>query len=95
MKRTRKRHLGIAAALSTIAIAAPVSTAGAAVGPGPFVPAGWDGVPAVALPVTGPGAGQAAALIGPTIITTAPTTFINTNNQVSAADNWSGGQAAP
>jgi len=29
------------------------------------------------------------------IITTAPTIFINTNNQVSVDGNWSGGQAAP
>ena len=42
-----------------------------------------------------PGLGQVAAVIGPTIITTAPSTFINTNNQVSAGSNASGGQATP
>jgi hypothetical protein len=96
MKPTRTRRVVAAAALSTIAIAAPISTAGAATAAPAVAPfaTGWDGSPAVTLPATGPVAGQAAAVIGPTIITTAPTTFINTNNQVSAGDNWSGGQAA-
>jgi hypothetical protein len=39
---------------------------------------------AVTLPVTGPVAGQAATVIGPTFITTGPATFINTNTQVSS-----------
>jgi hypothetical protein len=32
------------------------------------------------------------SVVGPVIITTAPSSFINTNNQVSAGGNWSGGQ---
>jgi hypothetical protein len=32
---------------------------------------------------------------GPAIITTAPSSFVNTNNQVAAGGNWSGGQSAP
>jgi hypothetical protein len=34
------------------------------------------------------------AVVGPVIITTAPSSFINTNNQVSAGGNVSGGQVA-
>jgi hypothetical protein len=52
---------------------------------------GTGGVP---FGFVGPGVGQAASVIGPTIITTAPSAFINTNNQVSAGSNLSGGQAA-
>ncbi|MCW3047479.1 MAG: hypothetical protein JWO74_1763 [Solirubrobacterales bacterium] len=37
-----------------------------------------------------PGVGHATTVVGPTIITTTPSTFINTNNQVSPAT-----QAAP
>jgi hypothetical protein len=51
------------------------------------------GVGTAGLPFTG-GFGQTASVIGPTIITTAPSLFINTNNQVSAGSNLSGGQAA-
>jgi hypothetical protein len=93
-------HLvGAAVALSTMAIAAPVSTAGAATAPPAVAPVailtgGWDGSPVVTLPTTAPVAGQAATIIGPAIITTAPTTFINTNNQVTAGSAWSGGQLA-
>jgi hypothetical protein len=45
-------------------------------------------------PVIGPATG-AIEVVGPTIITTAPSSFINTNNQVSAGGNWSGGQVGP
>jgi hypothetical protein len=42
-----------------------------------------------------PSVGGVAAVIGPTIITTAPgVTFINTNNQVSAGSPVMGGQVA-
>jgi hypothetical protein len=67
--------VGVAAALSAIAIAAPVSTAGAA-----------TAAPAVARPT--------ATVVGPTFITNAPATFINTNNQVSPGNNSSGNQVA-
>jgi hypothetical protein len=50
------------------------------------------GVGTGGLPV---GFGQAASVTGPTVITTAPSLFVNTNNQVSAGSNLSGGQAAP
>jgi hypothetical protein len=74
MTLTRMRLAGLAAALTTIAIAAPVSTAGAA----------------AAAP-----ARQPATLVGPTYITTAPATFINNNNQVSASATSAGAQIAP
>jgi hypothetical protein len=75
MKPTRTRLVGVAAALSAIAIAAPVATAGAA-----------TAAPVVARP--------AATVVGPTYITNAPSTFINTNNQVSPGNNSSGSQVA-
>jgi hypothetical protein len=73
MKATRTRLVGVAAALSAIALAAPVSTAGAA-----------RAAPAVVRP----------ADTGPKFITSAPATFINTNNQVSPGGNSSGNQVA-
>jgi hypothetical protein len=75
MKPTRTRLMGLAAALSTIAIAAPLSTASAA-----------TATPAVARP--------AATIVGATYTTTAPSTFINTNNQVSPGSISSGNQIA-
>jgi curli biogenesis system outer membrane secretion channel CsgG len=75
MKPTRKRLVKVAAVLSTIAIAAPMSTAAAATA-APAAP------------------GQGTTVIGPTFTTTAPATFINTNNQVSPGGNTSGNQVA-
>jgi hypothetical protein len=96
MKLIQMRLAGVAAALSTIAIAAPLSTASAATAaPVPVAAAAWDGFPAVTLAVTAPVVGQVATVIGPAIITVAPASFINTNNQVTAGSAWSGGQAAP
>jgi hypothetical protein len=66
----------IAAALSTIAIAAPMSTAG------------------TAMAAAGPVAGQEATVTGATYITTAPSTFVNTNNQVSSGNTSLGDQLA-
>jgi hypothetical protein len=93
-----------AAALSMAAFAVPVSSASAATttaaapslaGPGGIVATGWGGTPVAGLAFVAPVVGQVAAVIGPTIITTAPSTFINTNNQVSAGGVWNGGQVAP
>jgi hypothetical protein len=47
------------------------------------------------LAFAGPSIGQVAAVIGPTVLTTAPSNFANTNIQVSAGGNLSGGQAGP
>jgi hypothetical protein len=74
MKPTRMRRMGIAAALSAIALAAPMATAGAATADA-----------AVA-------ARPADTIIGPMYNTSAPATFINTNNQVSPGGNSSGDQ---
>jgi hypothetical protein len=52
------------------------------------------GAGAVPLGFVGPGVGQAASVVGPTVITTAPSVFVNTNNQVSAGSNVTGGQGA-
>jgi hypothetical protein len=57
---------------------------------------------AIAVPVSTAGAATAApavaraaeTVIGPTYITNAPSTFINTNNQVSPGNNSSGDQVA-
>jgi hypothetical protein len=110
MNLTRKRRVAVAAALAAAAIAvpagsadaAPLPTLGPGVAPGLAFPAGWNGMvatgwagtPAAGLGFVGPLVGQVAAVIGPTIITTAPSTFINTNNQVSAGGVANGGQAA-
>jgi hypothetical protein len=75
MKPTRTRLMGVAAALSAIAIAAPASTAGAA-----------TAAPAVAPP--------AATVTGATYVTSAPSTFVNTNNQSSPGNNSLGDQVA-
>jgi hypothetical protein len=98
MKLTRRRLVGIAAGLSTVALAAPVSTASADARAAtvPFPAAAWGGWGAfTGLPYTGPVLWGSSAVVGPVIITTAPSTFINTNNQVSAGGNWSGGQVGP
>ena len=78
MKRTRMHLVRVAAVLSTIAVAAPASTAGAATG----------------APATGPVAGKAAIVAGQTFVTTTPSTFINYNSQTSAAATSSGDQVA-
>jgi uncharacterized protein with LGFP repeats len=75
MQLTRTRLLGVAATLATIAVAAPVSTAGA--------------------DTTVPDAVPAAVVTGPTFITSAPATFVNTNTQVSGGATMAGSQVAP
>jgi hypothetical protein len=78
MRPTRTHLLGLAAALSTIAIAAPVSIAAAdtgspAVAPAAVMSAGFNGAPAV--PVAA--AGQPATVVGPKIVTDGTATFTN------------------
>jgi hypothetical protein len=102
MKLTRKHFAGVAAAVSTVAVAAPMATASTASAASPFpLPglygagwgAGWGNWGALGgIPTTGPVLGQGVTVVGPVIITTAPSNFNNTNNQVSAAGNWAGGQ---
>jgi hypothetical protein len=65
------------------------------------LPAAGLGLPAgglgrgIPLSFVGPSVGQVAAVIGPTVITTAPSTFTNTNLQTAAGSNLTGGQAGP
>jgi hypothetical protein len=96
MKPNRTHLVVVATALSTIAIAGPVSTAGAATTHRAVatVAAVSDGSSAVALPVTDRDAGHGPTVTGSTYITTAPTTFINDNNQVSDGNTALGNQSA-
>jgi hypothetical protein len=60
-----------------------------------FPTAGLPAFPTGGLSFVGPSIGQIAAVIGPTVITTAPSTFINTNLQTSAGSALTGGQVGP
>jgi hypothetical protein len=71
MKPTGMRLMGVATLLSAIAIAGPVSAAGAATAARPT-----------------------DTVIGATYVTSAPTTFVNTNNQTSPESNTLGNQVA-
>jgi hypothetical protein len=59
------------------------------------LPAAGLGTDRLPLSFVGPSVGQIAAVIGPTVITTAPSTFTNTNLQTAAGSNLTGGQAGP
>jgi hypothetical protein len=103
MSSTLKRLAAVAVgALGTLVPMASASAATtmpvAPLKPAFALPAGFPaaGLPAFKpLPLTfvGPSVGQVAAVIGPTVLTTAPSNFSNTNIQVSAGGNLSGGQA--
>jgi hypothetical protein len=99
------KRLAVVAALGAMGVLAPISSANAAGPPAalarpvlPFVApagatwplAGWGGLTGGAF--VGARVGGAVAVIGPTVITTAPSTFVNTNIQVSASGNAAGGQ---
>jgi hypothetical protein len=96
MRSSMKRRAVLGVLGATLGIVAPVASASAATAPvAPaklaafgfpgFVPGAWGG------PVLNGQAGW-GSIVGPAVITTAPSSFINTNNQVSAGGNWSGGQ---
>jgi hypothetical protein len=105
MTSTVKR-LAALVAVGTMAVVAPVASANAAT---PVTPAAfafpfsqwggtgldWGGLPDFTPAPIPWGAAGAVAVVGPVIITTAPSSFINTNNQVSAGSNVAGGQVAP
>jgi hypothetical protein len=91
MHSTLKRLAVLSALGTTLGIAAPEAGASAA---------GTPAAPAqlAAFPFGGPvlnGQALGDSLSGAIIITTAPTSFINTNNQTSAVGNFTGGQVAP
>jgi hypothetical protein len=106
MHSTVKRLAVLGALGTTLGIAAPVGSASAAappVAPAAKLASPLPGVAGFGFPgFAGGGLGGAAAngqavwgsIVGPVIITTAPTSFINTNNQISAGSNVSGGQVA-
>jgi hypothetical protein len=100
------RRLALLGALgTTLGVVAPVGIASAATTP--LAPSNLafplPAFPAAGLPAftpgplafVGPAVGQVAAVIGPTVLTTAPSNFQNTNIQTSAGSNLTGGQAAP
>jgi hypothetical protein len=101
------RRLALLGALgTTLGVVAPVGIASAATTPlaAPnFAAFPLPAFPAAGLPAftpgplafVGPAVGQVAAVIGPTVLTTAPSNFQNTNIQTSAGSNLTGGQAAP
>jgi hypothetical protein len=106
MNSSVRRLAGLGAVGTTLAVVVPVGSASAAVTPVaspnllafslPALPP--PGLPAFTpgpLGFTGPAIGQIAAVIGPTVLTTAPSNFANTNIQTSAGPNVSGGQAGP
>jgi hypothetical protein len=99
MHSTVKRLAVLGALGTTLGLVAPVASAGAAtpVAPARHTAFQFPGFIPAALPWGGAALnGQAAwgSIVGPVIITTAPSSFINTNNQVSAGGNVSGGQIA-
>jgi hypothetical protein len=81
-----------AAGLPLPAAGLPLPAAGL---PLPAFPVTGTLPPLAPLAFTGPGVGGLATVIGPTVITTAPSTFNNTNIQTSAGSNLTGGQAGP
>jgi hypothetical protein len=93
MHSIRRRPAALAAALSALAIAVPLAAASTAHADG-IAASGWGGTPALLIGADGPLIGQTAAVIGPSIITNAPASFINTSNQVTAGSAWSGGQSS-
>jgi hypothetical protein len=87
MQSTLKR-LAAVAALGTVGILAPAGGASAAVTPATAATFAFPsaGFPALGLGLpAGAGVGHVTTVVGPTIIVSTPSTFINTNNQVSPA----------
>jgi hypothetical protein len=79
--------------LAAMPAVAPVNPAFALPALPGFPAAGLPAFKPLPLSFVGPTIGQVAAVIGPTVLTTAPSNFSDTNIQVSAGPNVSGGQA--
>jgi hypothetical protein len=100
MSPTVKRVAALAAVAAMGTAAAPVGSASAAIPPLPFTGLpfqhGFTGFPAFTPGGFGAvGAVEGAgAVVGPVIITTAPSVFINTNNQVTMGGAVNGAQIA-
>jgi hypothetical protein len=91
MNPTRRRVATLAVALGALVIAPSAASADDATTAAVAL-VGWGGTPAAFL--DGTVVGQMAAVIGPVVITTAPSTFINSNTQISAGLATSGVQAS-
>ena len=89
MHLSRKSLAGAAAVLSTLALTLPAADARATTTPLEGV---VTGVPVTNLSFLGPSIGQVVAVVGPYVVTTAPTLFANTNVQVAAGGVFSAGQ---
>jgi hypothetical protein len=93
MSPTHRRVAALATALTTIVITASSAGAARADGGGAAIGlVGWGGTPAAF--IEGPVVGQLAAVIGPVVLTTAPSTFINSNTQIAAGGAANGVQAS-
>jgi hypothetical protein len=99
-RSTLKRLALLGAVATTLGIAAPVasaSAAGAPAAPAKLAAFPFDGFAPGAFGFEGPvfnGQALGGAVSGAVIITTAPTSFINTNNQISPVGNFTAGQVA-
>ncbi|WP_156027688.1 hypothetical protein [Candidatus Solirubrobacter pratensis] len=85
MSAPYRRVAALAAAVSTLAILAPgagVASAQDGGGTAAIALLGWQGTPSIFM--DGAVIGQMAAVIGPVVITTAPATFLNSNDQIAA-----------
>jgi hypothetical protein len=98
MHSTVKRLAVLGALGATLGIVAPVasaSEAGTPAAPATLAALGFPGPVAFDPGAVVNGQGLGSAVTGAIIITTAPTSFINTNNQTSPVGNVSVGQVAP
>ena len=92
MLPTHRRVAALAGALAAIVIAGPgAGAARADDGGGAVELLGWGGTPAPF--IGGPVAGQVVTVIGPYVLTTAPSRYINSNTQIAAGVNTNGLQA--
>lgn len=99
MHSTLKRLTALGALATALGIVAPATGLAGDASAAPARPAEFPFPDSLGFFPFVPGgtAANGQAIVGPTatgaiIITTAPTSFINTNNQTSAVGNWTAGQ---